>query len=146
MKTEPGTYSISDLEQEGTTPWEGVRNYAARNHMREMSKGDLVFIYHSGGASPAVVGIAEVACEAYPDSFAWDPDSPYYDPKSPESAPRWDRVDVSFREAFDAPVTLREIKATPALGEMELVRQMRLSVSPVRPEEFAKIEELSRAK
>lgn len=145
MKTEPGTYSITDLERDGTTFWEGVRNYAARNNMRAMSQGDGVLLYHSGGTSPGVVGTAEVVREAYPDSFSWDPDSPYFDPKSSEDAPRWDRVDIQFMSVFPKPVSLAEIKGTSALSEMELLRQMRLSVSPVRRGEYDLIVKLSQA-
>jgi predicted RNA-binding protein with PUA-like domain len=96
MKTEPDVYSIDDLIRDGKCPWEGVRNYQARNHMRAMKNGDRVLFYHSSVKPPTVVGIAEVCREAYVDPTQFDPKSPYHDEHSKVDKPRWDRVDVKF--------------------------------------------------
>jgi predicted RNA-binding protein with PUA-like domain len=145
LKSEPSVYSIDDLERETRTYWDGIRNYQARNLMRDgMKQGDLVLFYHSNAAPAGVAGLAVVAREAYPDFTAWDPDSPYYDEKSTPDNPRWVMVDVTFGEKFSRLVTLDEIKAESALQEMVLVKNSRLSVQPVRPEEFRLISEMSR--
>jgi predicted RNA-binding protein with PUA-like domain len=137
MKTEPSTFSIEDLERRGTEPWEGVRNYQARNHMREMEPGDRVLIHHSSTDVPAVAGTATVACRAYPDSSAWDPDSPYFDPKSSPEQPRWERVDVRFESCFAVPLSMAELRTLPALADMLLLRKgQRLSIQPVTEREF----------
>lgn len=145
MKSEPDAYSIDDLERDGTTMWDGVRNYQARNNMREMSKGDVVLYYHSRQRPPAVVGVAEVAREAYPDPTQFDPSSRYHDPSSDEDDPRWWLVDISFRKKFDRPVTLAEIKDEPSLADMVLVRNSRLSVQPVKREEFETVRSMAEA-
>ena len=142
MKSEPDVYSIDDLERDGSTMWEGVRNYEARNNMREMSEGDLVLYYHSRQSPPGVVGVARVAREAYPDPTQFDEDSPYHDEKSDEDDPRWWLVDVEFVEKLDRTVPLSEIKDEPALSEMVLVNRSRLSVQPVEEEEFEKVKEM----
>lgn len=147
MKSEEDVYSIRDLERDGTTHWEGVRNYEARNIMRdEMRPGDGVLFYHSNADPPGVAGLARVAREGYPDSYAFDRKSPYYDPKSDPESPRWFMVDVAFGEAFDEVVTLEEIRKTPELGEMALVKRPRLSVQPVAKEEFQLIRKMGRRK
>ena len=134
FKTEPDAYSIDDLKRDGQTPWEGIRNYQARNRLRdEVKKGDQVFIYHSSCKVPAIVGLAEVIRDAYPDPTQFDPESPYYDPRSPAEAPRWLRVDLRYLRHFPHPVPLRAIKADPALAEMELVSRSRLSIQQVAP-------------
>ena len=118
MKSEPDVYSIDDLEKEGSTCWEGVRNYKARNNMREMKVGDEVLYYHSNAKPPGVVGIARVCKEAYPDHFAWDPKSKYFDAKSDSENPRWSMVDVEFVSKVanvEEPYSLHEIKADPKL-------------------------------
>lgn len=147
MKSEPGSFSIDDLiaSENSTTHWDGVRNYQARNFMRdEMKPGDKVLFYHSNCAEPAVVGIAEVAGAPYPDFTAFDPSSKYYDPKSDPDDPRWIMVDVRFIEKFDKPVTLKRIKSDSRLGGMKLVKKgMRLSIQPVAPEEFHTITEMA---
>ncbi|HEV8631629.1 MAG TPA: EVE domain-containing protein, partial [Thermoanaerobaculia bacterium] len=118
----------------------GVRNYQARNLMREMRVGDAVLFYHSGPPEPHVAGVARVAREAYPDASAWDPKSEYHDPASTPQEPRWYVVDVQGEQALPAPVTLAELKANPRLAAMKLVqRGQRLSVQPVAPEEFAEV-------
>jgi Uncharacterized conserved protein len=137
MKSEPGDYSIDDLAKDGRTHWDGVRNYQARNFMRdEMQVGDPVLFYHSAVKPPGVVGLAEVVSEPYPDHTAWDPDSKYYDPESTPDDPRWFMVDIGFVEKFPRMVSLDEIKSHPELSEMVLVRRSRLSVQPVTEREF----------
>ncbi|MBC7172372.1 MAG: EVE domain-containing protein [Polyangiaceae bacterium] len=134
---------MDDLERAGQGTWEGVRNYQARNFMREMRVGDLILIYHSNAKPSGVVGIARVAREAYPDPFQFDPKSEYYDPKSPKDAPRWSMVDVAFVERFARTVPLAELKATAALEGMEVVRKgSRLSVHPVSAEHFGVVKKL----
>ena len=135
MKTEPNTFSIDDLKNmpQQTEHWDGVRNYQARNMMRdEMKTGDRVFIYHSNCDVPGIVGVAEVVREGYPDHTSWDPDSNYYDPRSTPEQPRWFMVDVRFVEQFADTISLAELKEDPALADMPLVRKgNRLSIMPV---------------
>ena len=145
MKSEPDVFSLDDLKNEpdATAHWDGVRNYQARNFMRDqMQRGDLVLFYHSNCQEPGVVGVAEVVKEAYPDHTSWDPDSKYFDPKSTPDAPRWFMVDVKWKEAFKRTVTLREIKSRPEFENMYLVRRARLSVQPVSKAEFDLIRDL----
>ena len=136
MKTEPTTYSIDDLERDGRTHWEGVRNYQARNLMREMAVGERVLFYHSNAKPPAVVGEARIAREAYPDHFAQDPASNYFDEKATAADPRWFMVDVEFVRKLPSPVPLDVLKSTKGLEEMVVTKRSRLSVQPVRPREF----------
>ena len=134
MKTEPDAFSIDDLMRVGTEPWNGVRNYQARNHMRQMQVGDGVLFYHSSCAVPAIVGIAKVASVAYPDPTQFDPKSDYFDAKSTREEPRWSLVDVAFERKLKRAIPLEEIKQhTDALGEGFALTQRgsRLSVSPV---------------
>lgn len=145
VKSEPDVYSIDDLERDGSTEWEGVRNYQARNFMREMKLGDRVLFYHSNANPPGIVGVAEVSKEAYPDHHAWDPASPYYDPKSSADAPRWSMVDVRFVERFPEMLPLPALREDAALEGMELLRKgSRLSVQPVSREHFEHILRLGR--
>lgn len=140
MKSEPEVYSIDDLAREGTTCWEGIRNYEARNTMRDrMRVGDEVLFYHSNASPPGVAGIARVSREAYPDAFALDPKSRYFDPKSDPAAPRWFMVDLDFVEKLPRLVPLAEIKASPELADMVLLNRIRLSVQPVKRREFETI-------
>jgi len=139
MKSEPNVYSIDDLASDGETCWEGVRNYAARNNMRAMEVGDMVLYYHSQQKPPGVVGLARVSRLAYPDHFAWEPGHKYFDEKSTPEKPRWWMVDVEFVEKFPREVGLPEIKAAQGLEEMVLVKRGRLSVQPVRPDEFDRV-------
>ena len=130
MKSDPEVYSITDLEREGRTYWDGIRNFQARNFMRDgMRTGDLVLFYHSRSDLPGVVGLVEVVREAYPDFTAWDPNSSYFDARSTPDAPRWLMVDIRFLRRFPRTVTLEEIRAEPALQEMVLVKNSRLSRS-----------------
>ncbi len=133
MKSEPDAYSIDDLERDGREPWDGIRNYQARNMMRdEMKIGDKVFFYHSNCKEPGIVGVMKVASKPYPDPTQFDPESKYYDPKSSEDDPRWCLVDVEFVRKTKRNVTLTELKAHPGLDGMILTRRgNRLSVMPV---------------
>ena len=148
LKSEPQLFSYDDLLAAlgQTTCWEGVRNYQARNYMRDdMRRGDLVLFYHSNADPAGVAGVAEVVREAYPDPSAFDPASDYFDPKSRREAPVWLMVDVRAVERFPALVPLDELRATPALAGMELLRRgSRLSVQPVTPEQFAAVCALGR--
>jgi predicted RNA-binding protein with PUA-like domain len=139
MKSEPSAFSIQDLQKVRgrTTCWDGVRNFQARNFMRAMKKGDLVLFYHSNADPPAVVGIAEVVTEAYPDDSAFDPKDIHYDSRSTPEKPLWDMVDVRLVRIFRAPVPLDRLRKERTLKQMELLRKgSRLSVQPVRPEEW----------
>ncbi len=142
MKSEPDVYSIDDLEEDGSTCWEGVRNYKARNNMQEMKKGDEVLFYHSNQSPPGVVGIARVCKEAYPDHYAFVEGHDYYDEKSDPDDPRWWMVDVEFVKKFPEMVSLHDIKDEPKLEDMELVRYMRLSVQSVKKDEFERVKKM----
>jgi predicted RNA-binding protein with PUA-like domain len=135
MKTEPHEFSIDDLRRDGSTPWSGVRNYQARNFMRDsMRVGDGVLVYHSSCEMPAVVGLGRIASPAQPDPLQFDPKSEYADPSSPRDNPRWLKVDVAFQEKFRLPITLETIRANPNLAGMLVVKRgMRLSIQPVDP-------------
>ncbi|MEW5836683.1 MAG: EVE domain-containing protein [Pseudomonadota bacterium] len=141
MKSEPDTFSIDDLAERGREPWDGVRNYQARNFMRDgMRVGDGVFFYHSNCAEPGIVGLAEVVSDAYPDPSQFDPKSDYFDPGASRDNPRWMLVDVGFVRKLKRTITLRELQALPALAEMPLVRKgNRLSVMPVKASEWKTI-------
>ena len=147
IKTEPGVYSIDDLERDGRTSWEGVRNYTARNHLRAMSAGDQVLFYHSNAEPSGVAGIAEVVRTAYPDPSARDPKSDYYDEGDRGEEARWSLVDEGFVEKLQRVVSLAELKADPALQGMEVTRKgSRLSVSPVSAEHFNHVKRLGKKK
>lgn len=143
FKSEPDVYSIDDLARDGRTPWNGVRNYQARNFQQAMKAGDIGFFYHSRCTPPAVVGLCRVAREAYPDPSALDLKSPYYDPKASITNPRWYQVDVEYIRHLNQPVSLKTIRATDSLKTMVLVTNSRLSVQPVTTEEFQTICQLS---
>lgn len=137
VKSEVDVYSIEDLEKDKITYWEGVRNYQARNFLREMKVGDKVLFYHSNSDLIGVVGLCEVVKEAYPDFTQFDPKSKYFDPKSKLDQPTWFMVDVKFVKKFKRIVTLDEIKKNMKLRNMKLVqRGNRLSVMPITTEEF----------
>ena len=140
MKSEPDVFSLEDLKNcpHQIEPWDGIRNYQARNLIRdEMKMGDQAFFYHSRQAEPAIVGTIRVVREAYPDHTSWDPSSKYFDEKSSPENPRWLMVDVQFENEFSRPVTLKEMRSIPELKEMFLLRKgMRLSVQPVTEAEF----------
>ena len=150
MKSEPDEFSIDDLAKapKQSTPWFGVRNYQARNFMRDqMQVGDDVLFYHSSCEPPHVAGIARVVREAYPDDSAWDPKSDYHDPASTPEDPRWFMVDVQGERELPAPVTLAEIRANAKLAAMKLVQKgQRLSVQPVTAAEYAEVLRMAEAK
>jgi len=142
LKSEPSSFSFDDLRKspKKTTCWEGVRNYQARNLMREMKKGDEVVFYHSNADPPAAVGTAVIVREAYPDPHQFDPTSRYHDPKSDPESPRWDAVDVRYGKPFRRPLGLPELREHKALAKMELLRKgSRLSVQPVTAKEWSVI-------
>jgi len=136
MKSEPDAFSIDDLagKPKKTEHWDGVRNYQARNMMRdEMKKGDRVFFYHSNCAQPGIVGIAEVVKTGYPDFTAFDPQTKYYDLKSDPDNPRWYMVDIKYKRKTHRTISLQELKTHKILAEMPLVRKgNRLSIMPVK--------------
>ena len=143
MKTEPDVYSFDDLlaEPGQSCCWEGVRNYQARNFMRDdMRVGDGVLFYHSRATPPHVAGVAQVVRAAYPDPTAFEPDSPYHDAKSDPAAPRWVMVDIRAQRELERPVSLPELKANPALTDMRVTqRGQRLSVQPVDEAHFLEV-------
>ena len=138
MKSEPDAYSIDDLKRDKREPWDGVRNYQARNMMRDdMRVGDEVFFYHSNCKEPGIVGLARVASKPYPDPTQFDPESKYYDPKSSEDNPRWCLVDVRYVRKLKRTITLAELKELPGLDGFALIRKgTRLSILPVDPEHW----------
>mmetsp|Transcript_22265 Transcript_22265/g.61769 ORF Transcript_22265/g.61769 Transcript_22265/m.61769 type:complete len:277 (-) Transcript_22265:122-952(-) len=138
VKSEPDDFSVDRLEKEGPSCWEGVRNYQARNIMMSMNAGDQVFFYHSSCKVPAIVGIAEVIAEPYPDNTAFDPDSKYFDSKSSKDTPRWFMVDMKLVRKTKRPITLEELKQHKdgGLSEMALLRRARLSVQSVSQKEW----------
>jgi predicted RNA-binding protein with PUA-like domain len=148
VNTEPSTFSFDDLvaSPKKTSHWDGVRNYAARNHLRSMQKGDLVLVYHSSVVPSAIVGVAEVVREAYPDPTALDPKDSHFDPKSKPDDPTWVMVDLRAVEPLNRPVTLDEVKKTKGLEQMALVRLGRLSVQPVTPAEYEIVRKLAQPK
>lgn len=144
MKSEPFAYGIEDLEQDGVEPWDGIRNYEARNFMRDQMKiGDRALFYHSNVKPPVIAGVMEICSEPYPDPTQFDPDSKYFDEKSSESDPRWQLVDVKFVGKFDSPVTRDQLKEDPELSEMTLFRRNRLSITPVTQSEYRKVLKLA---
>jgi predicted RNA-binding protein with PUA-like domain len=144
MKSEPDAYSIDDLARDGTERWDGIRNYQARNMMRDkMKKGDLVFFYHSNCAEPGIVGIMKVVREGYPDHTAFDPQQKYYDPKSDPDNPRWYMVDVQYQRKTRRVITLAELKQREQLQDCPLVRKgNRLSIMPITPQQWELILQL----
>ena len=143
FKSEPSSYSYADLENEDdrTAEWDGVRNYQARNFMRdEMRVGDYVLFYHSNAKPPGVVGTARIVRESYPDDTAWNPDSRYYDAKSDPSNPTWLMVDIQAERRLPRFVSLNALKANPALAEMLVTKRgQRLSIQPVTAAEWAEV-------
>lgn len=138
MKTEPLTYSIDNLEQEGITHWEGVRNYQARNFMKnEMSIDDQVLIYHSNTKPPGITGLARICSTPYPDFFALDEKSKYFDPKASIEKPIWWMLDVAFLKKFKNYITLEQLKSDMQFETMWVVKKgMRLSIQPVEKQHF----------
>src|SRR3989344_1290257 len=140
MKSEPDEFSIQDLKKLGHGRWDGVRNYQARNFLRQRQEGDHFFFYHSSCAEPGIAGFGRVIRSAYPDPTALAPESPYHDGKASREANPWSAVNVEFVEAFSAPLALARLKANPALRELALVKKgSRLSVMPVSDTEWQAI-------
>jgi predicted RNA-binding protein with PUA-like domain len=148
IKSDPETYTIDDLERDGVTEWDGVRNFKARNFMRrQMQVGDPILFYHSNAEPTGVYGIAEVAAEAHSDSAQFDKKSRYHDPDSDPDSPVWWCVDVHHVETFPAPVTRDDLKQTPELaGMMVLKKGMRLSITPVTKAEFDVVRRMGRSR
>ena len=144
VKSEPSVYSIDDLERDGQTHWDGVRNYQARNFLRDgMKKGDLVLFYHSNADPLAVVGLARVCREGYPDSTAQEPSDAHYDPKATPDNPIWIMVDLEFVEKFAHPITLANLRGDPLLKGLLLTqRGARLSVMPVSETHFRHLQRI----
>ena len=138
MKSEPDVFGIDDLERVGREPWDGIRNYQARNFMRDrMQVGDKAFFYHSNAEPIGIAGIMRIASEPYPDPTAFDPEAKYYDPKSDPDKPRWQLIDVEFERKLKRVITLAELRTHPELEEMGLLRKgNRLSIMPVAPEHW----------
>ncbi len=145
IKSEPEAFSIDDLERAGVEPWDGIRNYQARNLMRDqMRVGDRVLFYHSNAKPPGVVGIAEVASEPYPDPTAFDPESVYFDASSDPDDPRWILVDMAYVAHLPRLVSLDELRKQKALAGMPLLAKgQRLSVQPVTKAQFDRIVSLA---
>lgn len=146
LKCEPEAYTIQDLERDGTTTWEGVRNFQARNSMRDdMKKGDGVLFYASNAEPSGVTGLAEIARGGYPDPYAFQERHKYFDPKSDPDNPTWMMVDLGFVETFPDIVPLAVLKATPGLKDMVVTQKgSRLSVQPVTKKEFDIVVKLGR--
>jgi len=146
MKSEPESYSIDDLKRDGKTYWDGVRNYQARNFMRDqMQVGDRVLFYHSNAEPPGVAGIAEVCKKASPDPSAWDPKDHHYDPKSSRENPVWVGVELKFVEKFSHLVSLPELRDHPKLRALLVLKPFqRLSVQPVDKAHFEIVEKMGR--
>jgi predicted RNA-binding protein with PUA-like domain len=146
MKSEPDVFGIDHLRAmpKKTEHWDGVRNYQARNMMRDdMKKGDLVFFYHSNCPEPGIVGIMKVVREAYPDHTAFDPENRYHDPKSDPGSPRWYMVDVRYQRKLKRVVTLSELKEHPEMQDCPLVRRgNRLSIMPITQRQWDVVLEL----
>jgi predicted RNA-binding protein with PUA-like domain len=140
MKSEPNTFGINDLKNSpnSTDHWDGIRNYQARNMIRDdMQPGDLAFFYHSNCKPPGIVGMMKIISSGYVDHTAFDPQETYYDPKSNPEKPRWYMVDVQYLETFAASITLNELKANPALEGMRLLKKgNRLSILPITEHEW----------
>lgn len=146
MKSEPYVFDIDDLKEVGTEPWDSIRNYEARNTMRDdMEIGDKILFYYSNVRPPVIAGTMEVASEAYPDPTQFDPESDYFDEKSSEEDPTWQLVDVKFVQKFDEPVTRDAIKNEPDLQDMVLLNRFRLSITPVTEAEWKKIHQMAGA-
>lgn len=145
LKTEPESFSIEDLASRGNggEPWNGIRNYQARNFLRQMNPGERVLIYHSSCAVPGIVGEGVVISEPYPDPDALNPNSTYYDPKSRPDKTRWWVVDVRYVKHWSKVVSLKVIKQTEALSDLVLLNQSRLSISPVTDEQWYQLSRLT---
>ena len=149
IKSEPDAYSIDDLKNAAgrKTHWDGIRNYQARNFMREMVEGDLVIFYHSNAKPPGAAGVGRICRKAYPDDTQFNKKSKYYDAKSKKEDPRWSLVDVEFVEKFGEPISLQALKDDPALDGMRVTQKgSRLSVQPVEKGHFKRVLKMAGAK
>ena len=148
MKCEPSAYAIDDLERDGRTCWEGVRNFQARNFMRDvMQEGDGVLFYASNADPSGVSGLARICRTGYPDHYAWEAEHKYFDARSTEARPVWYMVDIAFVERFPSTIPLATLKETPGLEEMMVTKKgARLSVQPVTPAEYDIVAALGRRK
>lgn len=144
MKSEPDVFSIDDLAKKKVAGWDGVRNYQARNFMKDMNVADRVLFYHSNAAPSGVAGVAEVVRTAYPDPTQFDPKSDHYDPKAAPDNPIWFQVDVRFAQKFARFLSLDELRGVPALSDMLLFRRSRLSVQPLTDAQFDAVVALPR--
>jgi predicted RNA-binding protein with PUA-like domain len=146
MKCEPDAYTIADLERDGTTSWEGVRNYQARNFMRdEMAVGDPVLFYASNADPSGVAGLATIARAGYPDHLSWKKGHKYFDAASSQDKPLWYMVDIAFGEQFNGTVSLETLKSTPGLEQMKVTQKgSRLSIQPVTKSEYDIVVKLGR--
>ncbi len=144
MKSEPEVFGIEHLRAKGTAPWDGVRNYQARNFLRAMAVGDRVLFYHSNAKPTGIAGLATVVRAGYPDHTSWDPSSPYFDAKSTPQAPRWDMVDVRYQATFRNFLALGDLRQIPALAGMVLFTRGRLSVQPVEERHYLAIVSLGK--
>jgi predicted RNA-binding protein with PUA-like domain len=146
FKSEPACYSFADLvaEPKGSTGWDGVRNYQARNMLRDdVKRGDLVLFYHANADPPAIAGLAEVVVAAHPDPTAFDPEAQHFDPKSQREAPTWVQVSIRAVSEIDPPLALPELRTVAGLEGMELLRKgSRLSIQPVKPKEWTILKKL----
>ncbi len=144
MKSEPDVFGIHHLKEVKIEPWDGVRNYQARNMMRDdMKKGDIAFFYHSNCEQPGIVGLMTIHKEAYADATAWDKNSKYFDPKSSPDNPRWQLVDVKYKRTFKRTISLAELKADESLTDFALVKKgNRLSIMPVSAQHYEHIMEM----
>ena len=149
FKSEPDEFGIDHLlaQKKQTARWDGIRNYQARNHLRDgVKKGDQVFFYHSSCKDTGIAGVMQVMKAAYPDPAQFDPDSPYYDPKSAPDNPRWYCVDVQCVEKFAELVPTKALKADPRTAELGIFRHSRLSVTPVTAEQWKAVQDLRTGK
>lgn len=145
LKSEPDVFSFADLKKRPrrTEPWNGVRNYQARNFMRDMQAGDLGLFYHSSCEEPGIAGVVRITRAAYPDPTQFDPKSEYFDPGAKKDGPRWSMVDVAWEADFKSPVTLDRLRQEPSLRDLIVLRRgNRLSITPVEPAHFQRINEL----
>lgn len=144
MKSEPDCFSLADLKKKVTSGWDGVRNYQARNFMREMALGDQVLFYHSNAKPPGIAGLATVSALAHPDPTQFDPNSQYFDPKATPTTPRWFMVEVRYVKTFTTFIPLETLHQVPELSAMVLLQRSRLSVQPVTPQQYQTILSLAR--
>lgn len=140
MKSEPSAFSIDDLKREGQTHWDGIRNYQARNYMREMQVGDEAFFYHSNCTPPGIVGSMKVIKTVYPDHTAFDPEDIHFDPKSKPDQPRWEMVDLAYVRTFPKMLSLAQLRTEPALSTLVILRKgNRLSITALTEAEWQAI-------